>query len=225
MTSTPGAAEKVGVGVIAGQQQDGVGGDGVASAGPSGVASDLDVGRISTTRVLNRAAIDPSLIRFSMSGLTQYFTESPKRGATMDERHLRAVAIELERGFARGVLAADDHHSLPVVGVRLVVIVTDVRQVLARHAQQIRAGRSSPSRARRRAPSATRRTPRCERVSSRKTSPLVVALDRQHLFVQRDLELKDVRDLPVVLQRFEARRLVVRASSTECRRSPSAPAW
>ena len=33
--------------------------------------------RISTTRVRKRAAIDPSLIRFSMSGRTQYLIDSP----------------------------------------------------------------------------------------------------------------------------------------------------
>ena len=31
-----------------------------------------DVGRISVTQLLKRAATDPSLMRFSMSGLTQY---------------------------------------------------------------------------------------------------------------------------------------------------------
>ena len=55
----------------------------------------------------------------------------------MDHRHVRAGAVELERRFAGRVLAADDHHALPVVGMGLAVEVRDVRQVFACHAEHV----------------------------------------------------------------------------------------
>ena len=49
-----------------------------------------------------------------------------------------AGAEDLQRGFSGGIAAADDDDALAVVGVRFLVVVMDVREILAGHVQQIR---------------------------------------------------------------------------------------
>ena len=56
----------------------------------------------------------------------------------MDDRHRARRAIELERDLSSRILAADDDDPLAVVAVRLVVVVRDVREILAGHIQSIR---------------------------------------------------------------------------------------
>ena len=73
-----------------------------------------------------------------MSGFTQYFTESPNAGTAMHHRDVAAGAMNLERGFGRGILAADDHDALPVVRMRFLVEVRDVRQILAGNVEHVR---------------------------------------------------------------------------------------
>ena len=74
-----------------------------------------------------------------MSGRTQYLIESPSACVAMDERHVRAAAEQLERRFSRRVLPAHHDDPLAVVRMGVVVIVRDVRQLLAGDAQVIRA--------------------------------------------------------------------------------------
>ena len=69
-SATPAPRHQIPVGVIADQQEHRVGRQLLDCRCRSSTTT--DVGRISVTQVLKRAAIDPSLIRFSMSGLTQY---------------------------------------------------------------------------------------------------------------------------------------------------------
>ncbi len=55
----------------------------------------------------------PSLMRFSRSGLSQYFTLSEERGAAHDERDLRAVPpIAVERRLRGRVAGSDDRPPL-----------------------------------------------------------------------------------------------------------------
>ena len=61
-----------------------------------------------------------------------------QRRRAMHDRDVRAGAIHLERRFGRRVAAADDDDALAVVGMRLAVIVVDVRQILAGHADHHR---------------------------------------------------------------------------------------
>jgi membrane protein DedA with SNARE-associated domain len=49
----------------------------------------------------------------------------------MHHRDVAAGAMNLERRFGRGVLAADDDDALAVVLMRFLVEVRDVRQILA----------------------------------------------------------------------------------------------
>ena len=56
----------------------------------------------------------------------------------MHDRDVRARAIHLERRLGGGVAAADDHHALTIVRVRLAVVMMDVRQILAGDAEHDR---------------------------------------------------------------------------------------
>ena len=83
-TRTPASTKQRRVRVIAGQQEDRVRGE--LARGRGRTRPRRCPGRISTTRVSKRAAIAPSLMRFSMSGLIQYFTESRDPRAPVHER-------------------------------------------------------------------------------------------------------------------------------------------
>ena len=58
-------------------------------------------------------------------------------GAAMDQGDVGAVAIEIQRGFGGGVFAADDDDILAPEGVRLGVVVRDVRKIFAGNAEAI----------------------------------------------------------------------------------------
>ena len=154
-----GGAHQVRVGAIARQQKHGIGRQLFVVLSAPAVRTTTDVGRISVTHVLKRAAIDPSLIRFSMSGLTQYLIVDFSSARRCTSVTCAPARKHLERRLGRGVPAADDDDALAEVGVRLRVVVMHVRQILAGHADQIRmvvvADREHDVRACR-----TRRTPR-----------------------------------------------------------------
>ncbi len=57
--------------------------------------------------------------------------------AAMHQRNASAVAIEIQSGFRGGIFSADDHDVLPPEGMRLGVVVRDVRQVFAGCAEAI----------------------------------------------------------------------------------------
>ena len=80
------AAHEIRIGAIAGQQQHAVCGQRDA-----GVEHNL-VQRIAATLALKCAAIDPSLTRFSMSGLTQFHRLAESR-PTMHQRDVAAGAV------------------------------------------------------------------------------------------------------------------------------------
>ena len=84
-----------------------------------------------------------------MSGRTQYLMLGFNCRVPVHERDVRARSKQLERGLRRRVAAADNHDPLAVEAVRLVVVVRDVRQIFARHAEEIRDDRSIRSRRRR----------------------------------------------------------------------------
>ena len=100
------------------------------------VSSTTSFERIAATLALKCAAIDPSLTRFSMSGLTSKLTDSPARRTYHGD--VAAGAVNFQSRFHRRVLAADDHHSLAIVRVRLLVEVRHVRQIFAGHVQEVR---------------------------------------------------------------------------------------
>ncbi len=56
----------------------------------------------------------------------------------MDQQHAGSAPVQVERRLGSRVLAADDDDPPAVVRVRLTVIVRDVRQILARNADEIR---------------------------------------------------------------------------------------
>ena len=79
----------------------------------------------------------PSLIRFSRSGLIQYLTLSESFRRADDQRYLRAVPVAVEGGFCCGIPCANHRDLLPNVGVRLAVVVRDLRKILTGHIQEI----------------------------------------------------------------------------------------
>ena len=76
-------------------------------------------------------------MRFSMSGRTQYLIVEPSSASAMDHGHAGAVAIEIEGRFGGGVLAANDDDILAPEGVRLGVVVRDVREILAGNSETV----------------------------------------------------------------------------------------
>ena len=52
-------------------------------------------------------------------------------GAAMDQGHVGAGAIQIERGFGGRIFASDDDDVLAPVGVRLGVVVRNVRKIFA----------------------------------------------------------------------------------------------
>src|ERR1044071_3118792 len=56
--------------------------------------------------------------------------------AAVADRHVRAGALATDRRLDRGVAAADDEEARAEVGVRLVKVMTDVRQVFAGDAEE-----------------------------------------------------------------------------------------
>ena len=109
----------------------------ISSATPSRL-DDHGRRRISTTTRVeaggDRTLLDPVVD----VGLDPVLDRLPHRRAAVDDRHLRAGTIELERRLRGRVLPADDHDLLPEERVRLCEVVRDVRQILARHAEPIR---------------------------------------------------------------------------------------
>ena len=86
-------------------------------------------GVISTTLVSKNALTSPSLMRFSMSGLIQYFTFGVIPGPAVDQCDARAAAPQLERCYGSGVLAADHRDVHLEIGVGIDVIVVNLAEV------------------------------------------------------------------------------------------------
>ena len=126
------AAHELGVGAIAGQQQHRLGRDGRAGIEHDLVGADLDHPRI-------EVRLDGSFLDAILDvGLDPVLHRIAEPGAAMHHRHVAAGAVDLERGFGGGVLAADNHHALAVIRMRLLVEVRDVRQIFAGHVEHIR---------------------------------------------------------------------------------------
>ena len=128
--------------------------------------------------------------------------------AAMDERDARSVTLEIQRRNRRGVLAADNDDIAVEVRMRLVVVVRDLRQVLAGNVEVIRqivvAG-GDDQLARAMLAAAGRSGLRCARVKSPSAPVTLVtsSYGRTSSSIVR-------RDLAVVLERFAAAGLLVR---------------
>ena len=202
------------VGVIAGEQEHPVGRQGftssTASAGlkPCPTCSTITAsGVISTTRVSKRAGMDPSAMRLSMSGFTQYLIEAPEGRPPMDQRHVRAGPKQLQRGFCRRVLAADDHHALPIARVRVAVVVRDVGQILAGHTQPVRVVVVSDGK--HDGAGAVGSRPRPGRAGHGQHPGRLVAIETGYPTPEFDAEVELLGDAPVVSQRLDSSRLLI----------------
>src|ERR1700730_6855777 len=56
---------------------------------------------------------------------------------SMHQRNPRAVSVQVQRSFRRGVLPADDHDVLIPEFMWFPIVMRDVRQVFARHSQHV----------------------------------------------------------------------------------------
>ncbi len=115
--------------------------------------------------------------------------------------------MHLERRLGGRVAAADDDDALAIVDVWLAVVVMDVRQLLARDAEQIRMVEIADRK------HDVPRMPDSADAISRlcrhgEDVVAVLALDRQDLLAERNLQIVGIHDFAVVAERFAPGRLV-----------------
>ncbi len=140
----------------------------------------------------------------------------------MDERHRRAGAKHLERRFRRRVAAANHDHAPPVVRMRLTIEMMNVREVLARHVQPvgpIKVADREHDGARIPDPATAARRGLNRKHPAVSTAPadfrILFHLDREDGLPERDLQIEGVDHAPVVAQRLDPRRLLVRGHEGE----------
>ena len=182
----PAACIRRHVGTVAGQQKHGVGRVS-RRVSPGAPTAPRPIGRrrISRTLRVERAAIEPSLMRFSMSGRTQYLIVLFSSGGAVHERDRRAGPVQLERRFGGRIAAADDHDPLPIGGMRIAVEVADVRKILARDAQHDRPIVVADGEDDVRAPDARASHPTAVRVSTTKRRPRRLARPARRVAASR----------------------------------------
>ncbi len=145
-------------------------------------------------------------MRFSMLGLIQYLMLLESWRPAVCQRDAGAGPEQLQRRNRRRVLGPHHQHVVPVVGVRLPVIVDHLVQLFSRHFQHVGAvivagGENHLLSAVAVVVPVT--------AGSGHLEVAVGAVEIVHLFVLPDFELVQVRNPPVILQRFAANRLLV----------------
>ena len=177
---------------------------------------------MATTCVWNSARISPARMRFSMSGLTQYFRPRAHFRAAMDDRDMGSGAKEIQRGFGGGVPSSDHGHVLLPIRVRFGEVVGDVREIFAAHAEKIRMIVESRGDHDFSAVILMRLRLRIHGVDDEGS---VVAGDAFDALVLVDFEFKVLDGATIIFQRFDAAWACRRRQSWAARRFPCAREW
>jgi hypothetical protein len=126
----------------------------------------------------------------------------------MHERDVRAATKQFKGRFGRRVLAADHDNTLPVIGMRVVIVVGNVRQVFARHAEIV--GEIVITDCEHDGSRFPHATPAFGCGRGHHERSIAVTFDLHDLLLECDLYLEGIHDPPVIAQGLEARRLFVR---------------
>ncbi len=147
-------------------------------------------------------------MRFSISGLIQYFTWGWMPVAAVNDRDPRAVTPQFERGNGRGILAADHSNIHAVVRMGVVVVVVHLAQGFAGNVHPVGQivvadGKGELARLQLCVASKT--------IGGLHREIAIGAADTLYAVVLANIELVIGRDLAVVFERFVACRFGVGA--------------